>query len=260
MSIPEYEALTEHTTIADMVRVYQEAEADIRAGFGLVKRGMERVNESTRLRDVDVDNPDETASELRRAFWRSMVTKLQMERAMSVKQWNEFDQKLRHDAPPPVTVEIVEGMVRQFRADLPEMLQRSVKEMFEWLRPRDSEYKTNSEYEIGKRVVLNGVIRRGYLDHWDVNYHYEQDLRALENVFLLCDCRVVREKASHYSDLSLSIKACPVSGPCRGETEYFRFSGYKKGTIHLEFKRPELVAKLNAIAGGMRLKPSAEGV
>ena len=39
-----------------------------------------------------------------------------------------------------------------------------------------------------------------------------------------------------------------------GETEYFRFRCFRNRNLHLEFKRLDLVAKLNAVAGGMRLR------
>ena len=254
--IPEFDSLVPRSTISELVRLYQQAEHDVRAGYALVKRGLDALNYGTRERNVDFENPDELAFALRRATWRSIVSRLQMERAMSVKAWTEFDQKLQKEDPPPVTVEIIEGMVRQYRIDLPKMLEDSVVEMFEWLRPRDSEYKTNTEYEIGKRVILNRVVRVGF-GHWDVEYYYDQYLRALENVFDLCAGKIPQEKVSHYSALSLAIKACDLTGPCQGETEYFRFKGYRKGSLHIEFRRPDLVTRLNAIAGGTRLKPVA---
>jgi hypothetical protein len=39
-----------------------------------------------------------------------------------------------------------------------------------------------------------------------------------------------------------------------GETDYFRFRCFRNRNLHLEFKRLDLVAKLNTVAGGMRLR------
>jgi len=39
-----------------------------------------------------------------------------------------------------------------------------------------------------------------------------------------------------------------------GETEYLRFRCFRNRNLHLEFKRLDLVAKLNAISAGMRLR------
>ena len=44
-----------------------------------------------------------------------------------------------------------------------------------------------------------------------------------------------------------------------GETDYFRFRCFRNRNLHLEFKRLDLVAKLNAVAGGLRLRGEAKG-
>lgn len=149
----EQEALTQRSTISEMVRQYQEAEKDVRDGFALVLRGLRALNEFTSFHNLDFECPDEVAKELRRKTWRTVVARLQMQKAMSVKAWTEFEKKLENEDPPPVTVELIEGMVLGYRQSLPEMLEASVKEVFDWLRPRSSEYKRNSEYEIGRRTL-----------------------------------------------------------------------------------------------------------
>jgi hypothetical protein len=74
----------------------------------------------------------------------------------------------------------------------------------------------------------------------------------------MLDGKVQSTAAGHYSDLENAIRACPADGPCAGQTEYFDFKGYKKQTLHLHFRRMDLVRKLNAMAGGKRLTPSGE--
>jgi hypothetical protein len=39
-----------------------------------------------------------------------------------------------------------------------------------------------------------------------------------------------------------------------GQTDYFKFKCCLNGNLHLEFLKPELVARLNAVAGGNRLR------
>jgi hypothetical protein len=41
------------------------------------------------------------------------------------------------------------------------------------------------------------------------------------------------------------------------ETKYFKVKWFKKGTLHIEFKRLDLLSELNRIGGGNRLKPGA---
>ena len=258
MALVDFEAIAGRQTVSEFVASYGAAEKDIRDGFALVKRGLEALGEGTSLyakHYVDFDDIEEVATMLRRKAWSNIVDRLQMRRAMSVKSWEEFEKRMRTGQCPPMTVEIVEGMVRQYRQDLPAMLEASVVEIFEWLRPHDSEYKRNSEYEIGKRVIMNGIIRRSY-STWGISSYYRQELIALENVFNLMAGKQPTERVNGCSNLETAISAIHVSGPCEGETEHFRFRGFKKGTLHLEFRTLEHVARLNAIAGGARLKPA----
>ena len=41
----------------------------------------------------------------------------------------------------------------------------------------------------------------------------------------------------------------------KGETPLFGFRVFRNGNLHIEFKRPDLLDRLNRIAGGARLRP-----
>lgn len=261
MTFPDFDAIAGRQTVTEFVEAYGRAEKDLRDGFALVKRGLESLGEGSGLHAdrhyVDFGDPDETATMLRRRAWENIVERLQMRRAMSVKAWDEFEKKMKHGECPPITVEIVEGLVRQYKQDLPVMLEASVVEIYNWLRRSDDEYKTNSPYEIGKRVVINNIGCRNF-NRWGVNYQYRQELVALENVFDLVAGISPREQTASCSNLQIAISKISLSDKCAGKTNYFSFKVFKKGTLHLGFLNPEHVARLNAIAGGARLKPVAQ--
>jgi hypothetical protein len=103
-------------------------------------------------------------------------------------------------------------------------------------------------------VVLGYVVERWekYVRSWRVNYTAEQRLTALENVFTALDGRGQITK-SHYSQIHNVVHAEGFDGA--GETEYFRFRVFQNGNLHLWFKRPDLLARFNALAGG-RLRPA----
>ncbi len=115
--------------------------------------------------------------------------------------------------------------------------------------------KTNSQFEIGRKVILDYALESGYGgSHWRITTHWDQKFIALENVFAMLDRKLkAQAPKTHYSALSNAVRE---SGPdCHGATDLFEFKGYKRGTLHLTFRRPDLVARLNATAGGNRLKP-----
>ena len=82
-----------------------------------------------------------------------------------------------------------------------------------------------------------------------MDHYREQNIRAIDNVFHALDGNGTIK--SHRGPL---IDAIEASKDGTGETEYFRFRCFRNRNLHLEFKRLDLVAKLNAVAGGMRLR------
>lgn len=267
----EHEKIVNRLSVPELVAVYDRAEDSIRRSFLAISESLSQLEAvqlggkyfrlHTRRNDhhhpYDWKDPGDVIRELRRDIWGSLIERIQIRRAMSIAAWEKFEKQIREEEPPEVTIENIHSMVAQFREEAPEMLREAVDEVFNLLRPRGSEYKTNTEFEIGERVVLTGYVRRSH-STWDVDYYREQHLTALENVFRMVDGKVRREEDSYFADISNAIKRCKLNEPCRGKTEYFEFKGFKNGNMHLRFLRLNLVARLNAIAGGARLKPVSD--
>jgi hypothetical protein len=127
-------------------------------------------------------------------------------------------------------------------------IEEAVQEVFEYLRPHHSRYKTNTEFEIGKRVILFALETK-WGGGFRVDHYREQHIRAIDNVFHALDGNGTIK--THRGPLIDAIEAAKNG---TGETEYFRFRCFRNRNLHLEFKRLDLVAKLNAVAGGMRLR------
>ena len=272
-AMADEKVVAEHIPVDALVAVYEKAERGIRAGFAQIGEALASLDGSFSLGSYPTHlrtggrrhdsgfyfgDPTDAIRELRRDCWETLVERTQIRRIMSIKAWEEFSKELENGEPPPITADTVNGMLAGLHDDIPTMLKAAVDEVFEFLRPHHSEYKTNTEFSLGERVVLNWYVETGFGRNWHVNYHRQQNLLALENVFRMLDGKIQSECAGHYSDLENAIRACPADGPCAGQTEYFDFKGWKKRTLHLRFRRMDLVKKLNAVAGGKRLVP--EGI
>lgn len=264
--IPLGDDIASRATVEELVATYQKAIGEVRMEHDLIENAMIRLGsvserDNARMRVTcrhqwhDMPTVEEYDEQIRCRAWQALVERLSIRRLMSVEAWDEFEKKMERETPPEITVENVTGMAAHFRATAPDMLKAAVDEVFNWLRPHGDRFKTNTQFEIGERVVLEHVITRDSFSKWGVSHYRRQYLTALENVFLLCDGKP-QTQGSYWSELQTKIEAIAKSEPCRGTTTYFEFKGHKKGTLHLRFLRPDLVAKLNAIAGGMRLKPT----
>lgn len=257
------------TTLAGMVEAYVLAEQEVRQAFGMLVQARERLKvafiqpDGYRFRlngdgsrhggRPDYEKPEEILSDVKREVWACLVEKMELRRILSIKRAEELDKQIETgDGLPAITLEnilaMLEGTINQAGA----YIEESVKEVYEWLRPHTQDYKTNSIFEVDRKVIKWGVERKYSGGGFRINYHRQKEFTALDNVFHALDGKGCIAK-SHYGPLYDAVYSSPDG---KGETDYFRFKCYGNGNIHMEFKREDLLAKFNQVAGGMRLKNS----
>lgn len=264
-------ALAHRATVTELVHVYEKAAEDIRTAYGLIDAAEKRLNVAfvmdgslgLYVRDRSnfrgrFSDPDETLGLLKRDTWRLLVDRLDIKRALSIKAAKQLDDQLERGELPDITVDSVLGFAEAYIENLPRLLEEAVKEVFSLLRPRGygAKYKTNTQFEIGRRAILTGVISGSWSNKFQVNYYYTQDLLALEKVFRALDGKGEMAK-SWKSELQQAIEELPLSGDGREETEYFKFRACRNGNLHLEFKRMDLVKRLNEVAGGKTFREAS---
>lgn len=256
-------------TLTTMISVYQSATADITQAYALLEQAQGR------LRSVFMDTPgysfatndrnmyDRTGKKasdailvnIKKDAWKHITERLELRKLLSIKRRDELDRQLdRANELPELTEENIISMFQQSAENVNVYLEEAVLEVFEFLRPPGSRHKTNTEFEIGRKVVLTWMLEKGYQrGKYRVNSHRDKYVTAIQNVFQMLDGQ--GPVKGYYGDLYNEI--CDSKNGT-GETPYFKFKGYMNGNLHLEFKRLDLLERLNAIAGGNRLKSAEE--
>jgi len=263
-------ALATRASVVEIVRAYEQSCADIRQAFALLDGAEKRINDAVTLgrswgvhvknrdgRALYFDEVEPTLAHLRRDVWDTIVERLEIRRMLSIARAKELDDQLENGELPEITEENVHAFAHGYMQQLDTMIAEAVREVFEILRPRHNRYKTNTELEIGERVILTRYVDGDWpsaASRFRLVYHCAQDITALENVFRSLDGKGAA-LPTNQSELQMSINASPTG---QGVTTYFAWKGYKNGTLHIRFLRPDLVTKLNQIAGGMRLRPRKE--
>jgi len=264
------DTLARRATVVELVHVYQQSADDIRAAYLVVSAAERKLNEHFSLgseyrtihirdtghRAVNFDDPKNTIECLKRDVWHALVERLEIRRMLSVARAKQLDAQLERGELPEITEASVFAFAKGYADQLDTMLTEAVQEVFDFLRPRHSSYKTNTEYALGRKVILGYMVDSDWLTHYRVNYHREAELTALENVFAALDGKGQIHK-NHRSDLQNAINSTRLDGDGKGETEYFAFRCFRNRNLHLTFKRPDLVDRLNKIAGGKRLGRAA---
>lgn len=254
--------IAKRETLTTMIGTYNKAVAEVQEAYATLEEAQKRLQEvfletngyRFKTNDRDIYDVGKKASDLvnagiHRDAWRAIVERMELRRLLSIKRRDELDKQLRDGELPPLTEENVLSMFEMSAANLDTYLEEAVSEVFEFLRPHNSRHKTNTEFALEKRVILTWMVEKGYSrGAFRVNYHRDKQLIAIDNVFSMLDGKGT-SKTYHGALYS----AISDSSDGTGSTDYFKFKCCLNGNLHLEFVRPDLVTKLNAIAGGNRL-------
>ncbi|WP_439622345.1 DUF4942 domain-containing protein [Gemmata sp.] len=193
---------------------------------------------------------DALVKHLSRDAWKRLVARIGIKDIMSVAKRKEFEEQLEKGDLPEITAETIMGILFNMADQARDFAAEAAKEVFTLLLPSRREhakkFKVNSAVQVGRRVVLTWFVQPGYgSERFRVNYRREAEAAALDNMFHVLDGKgIVREGRPPL------FEAIRTSADGRAETDYFRCRCFKNGNLHLEFKRMDLVKRLNALGTG----------
>lgn len=245
----------------EMARIYHESIASI-------ERHMDGITEACQLINDTFYGDDETKSgwdfaigfsfkgerygqersrifdDMKRTAWEVLANRIGIRNIMSMAKRREFDKQLQSGELPEITPDAIMSVIMGLIQQSQDFATEAVREAFEFLRNRRGDYKTNLKYRVGKRVIIEYAVYQGYRG-FTPQHHKDDFFRALDGVMLVLDGKTpLREGRTAISEAIYGA----VDG--KAETEYFKLKMFKKGTLHLEFKRRDLLIELNRIATG----------
>ena len=253
-------------TAVEMATAYAEAEREVRAGYDLLETARVRLRAAfgeqySRFKTVERENSsdgkegaDRIMKSVKHDAWSVIVDRMELRRAMSCAARKELDQQLAANKDLPAVTQVnILAMCEKTYGDLPKHIAEAVTEVYNWLRPRRNEYKTNSQFRVGRKVILNSIVSNWHGDYYSMSSGYEQELTALDNVFhMLAGQGTVKTYHGPLYDALHALVRDKQFGVWT-ETEFFRAKVFRKGTAHIEFKRQDLVDRLNQMAGADKL-------
>lgn len=244
--------LAKRISAADVVAAFEASEADIREGCRLLDRAQERMRGALlsslslyeRWSGCDPERPIEA---LNRKTWHAISERLELPRIMSNKAWSEFKRDIDSGGMPSVSTESIAQMLGSLGQNADRLMIDAVVEAYDLLRPHYVHHKTNAKNSgsVGEKVILESYVERGYRAGFAPDYDRADRIRTIARVFRLLDGKTT-ENETFWGELGEDIRR---SQEATGQTEYFKWKCFGNGNLHLKFRRMDLVAELNRIAG-----------
>lgn len=222
-----------------------------RGGAGEFAIGFEVQHERRLYGTHDAEGDiDKLVKRLNRDAWKRITDQIGIKNVMSVAKRREFEKQLESGDLPDITPGTIVAILFNMADQARDFAVDAAKEVFNILLPSRHEhttkYKVNSAFQIGPRVVLAWFVEQMWgSPKFRASHSREGELAAIDNMFHVLDGQgIVRDGRPPI------IEAIAASSDGTGETAYFRFRCCKNRNLHLEFKRMDLVKKLNALGAG----------
>jgi len=206
----------------------------------------------------DMWSADDIKKEMKKACWYRILSLLELPAFMPTAKKRKLEKQIEEgDVPEPSEVTIL-SFCKNIYDNLEHLFDEMAEETCQWLQPGAwDEYKTNraSRFEISQKVIKDFVIDTSY-GFVRLHGHGEENIQILDNVFHLLDGKGA---AKAPNNAVTAIKQAIKEKKWECETQYFCFKWYKKGSLHIKFKRTDLLREFNKRVGRMKLGVKTEG-
>jgi hypothetical protein len=156
---------------------------------------------------------------------------------------DEWYNSLEKDDIPAISEENILSTFEQLHLNKGEVFERGVINVFKGL---SWDFKTNSPCRFGGKIIVTGLVK---YDRWGfgLNWGWQRDrLTDLERMLMLLDGKAIPDNRADVTR-RLSDHIHENRHSTRYEDEMSVIKYFQKGTVHITFRRSELVDKLNDI-------------
>ena len=178
-----------------------------------------------------------------RRIWRDLMSKSGMLALMDAEARDEWHKSLERDDIPAISEDNILSTFEQLNHDKQAVFERGVINVFKAL---SWDYKTNSPCRFGKKIIMDGLVS---YNRWGFSFThgYRRDqIVDLERMLTLLDGKLLPDNRADIA-CRLSDHIGQQRTSVLYDDELFRIKYFQKGSVHIAFKRPELIERLNDI-------------
>lgn len=216
------------------------------SSFNRILQGPDRYRDTCLLEDKSIE---QITKRLDASAWQHLLYESGIRTLMDAKARAEWDEKIMNAQVPELTSINIKETFGQLYNSRDEIFERGVINCFKAL---SWHYKTNRPFAFGKRLVMRGI--RGHVTPTRaggggtslgyVNQRNTDQLDDLSRVFHVMDGKPEPDHRQGWYSL---LNQCNKTTDPDPENAYLKIRSFRNGNGHVTFKRPDLVAKMNAI-------------
>lgn len=178
-----------------------------------------------------------------RSIWRDLMLKSGMMALMDAQARDQWHKNLEEGELPAISEANILSTFEQLHLNKIDVFERGIINVFRGL---SWDYKTNSPCRFGKKIIINNLVKH---NRWgfSLNWGWRRDqLADLERMLFLLDGKPIPDNRG---DISTRLMEHIRDNSAKEvyEDEFFSIRYFQKGTVHLIFKRLELVERMNDI-------------
>lgn len=205
----------------------------------LVGDTLKRFGDFMMPRGMQFDECEERAIwDLDTKLWRKAFDLTGFKQLMDAEAVSEFEKSLSPH-PPEFTEANIISTFASLHQDAGHMFRRGIVNVFRRLADK---YKTNAAepFKVGRKVVMSYMVDSGFQKGLRIRISYgSEHLNDIDRVIKTLDGKEFKPRSLE-SDMNA---AFTNTDPF--EDDYYRARAFKNGNLHLEFKRLDLLEKLN---------------
>lgn len=197
----------------------------------------------------------------RRQAWTSVFEQMEFHRWLDSKQQESLLRDCQKDSVVPFTADNIRATLENVMAQRGKLFDQSVANVFDALTShhagntnvKSEGWKTNDGYKVNERMVFpygvhyDDKFGRGQFDAWRSYGQHAQAGTDLDRVLCVLDGESFAECHTVQQALKLSMESFNrgTDRSKTGDSQYFEFRFFQKGTLHLKWKRPDLLEQFN---------------
>lgn len=197
-------------------------------------------------------------TELKAQFWRYIFKKTKIGQATTSQFRQKFETFAEQTAQLAFSEANIMNVLALFFQNHEQIIQECILDVFdkatayhEKNQVHTEGWKTNKSWKLNKRIIMpNGVVHEPRWDGWSLPWKREDFFKDIDKALCFIAGKKFEDIRGVYAAIEEHLRSIGrgVAYDDVFESEFFRVRVFKKGTVHLDFKDLDLLARFNIAA------------